>query len=139
MSTVNPLDEYTNVTVKYILVAFAYTEDACRTNIDAGVGPAGRVFTGSGCGKPAVVIVNDFVESKKKSFFISKYENDFSFYGSLTPSTTQMLGSLTITDRYGGYFPTFLSECTKQLQDVSETHVAFALRVFFIGTKTVDS
>jgi hypothetical protein len=56
----NPLDSFSNYTVKYVLVAFAYTEDACHTDIDAGVGEPGTIFSGGGCGKPAAVIINDF-------------------------------------------------------------------------------
>jgi hypothetical protein len=131
----NPLDQFSNYTVKYVLVAFAYTEDACLTDIDGSLGEPGTIFSGGGCGKPAAVIINDFAS---KIFSIDRYETDFSFYGSLSPSTTQMLGAIRIFDRYGGYFPTFLNDITQKLGGVSETHIAFSLRVFFIGTDSDD-
>lgn len=126
----NPLDQFNNYTVKYVLVAFSYTEDACMTTIDGGVGEPGTIFSGSGCGKPAAVIVNDFAS---KLFSIDRFESDFSFYGTQSPSTTQMLGAIRVFDRYGGYFPTFLHDVTQKLGGVSETHIAFSLRVFFVG------
>lgn len=126
----NPLDAFDNYTVKYVLVAFAYTEDAAKTNIDRGVGPPGTIFNGSGCGKPAAVIINDF---DSKLFSIDRFESDFNFYGSQSPTTTQMLGAIRVFDRYGGYFPTFLHDITSKLGGVSETHIAFSLRVFFVG------
>lgn len=133
----NPLDRFNNYTVKYVLAAFAYSEDACHTDIDGGIGEPGTIFSGTACGKPAVVIINDF---NSKLFSIDRFETDFSYFGSQSPTTTQMLGAIRIFDRYGGYFPTFLSDVTKKLgEDMSETHLAFVLRVFFVGVEKQSS
>lgn len=135
MSTPNPLDKFQYYTVQYVLCAFQYTEDACKTDIDGGVGGVGTMFNGDACGGNAAVIVNNFTDNGDTDFKITKLETDFSFYGSLSPSTTQMLGSVEIADRYGGYFPTFLKQMTEQIGDMSETHLAFSLRAFFISDK----
>lgn len=133
MST-NPLDKLQNIDVKYVLAAFAYTEDACHTKITPSLGSIGTRFSGESCGGPAVVIVNEF---KDPSYAIDLFETEFNYYSALAPTSTQMLGQIRISDRIGGRFPTFLKKCSEEL-GVSQTHMAFSLVVYFSGYLNVN-
>lgn len=135
MASQNPLDKLTNVQHKCILAAFAYTEDACKTDLGSGIGPSGTDFTGKACGKPAVVILNEFVDKK---YAVTHYESEFSYYSAISPTTTQMLGQILIADRIGGQFPNFIRKTAQKLQ-VSESHIAFSLRIFFMGADPQNS
>lgn len=126
----NPLDNYKNYQVKYILTAFAYTEDACLTDFGPKVGPPETVFSGEGCGKPAIVIVNQFENEK---YVIANYKSEFNYFSAISPISTQMMGELLISDRIGGEFPSFLRRAANIL-DVSISHMAFSLKIYFIGT-----
>lgn len=125
----NPLDELQNISVKYVLVAFEYTEDACQTDIGKGSGPPGTYFSGDACGKKACVIVNEFTDQR---YIIDKFESEFNFFSAISPTSTQMVGELRINDRIGGQFPTFLRKVAENL-NVSETHICFKLKTYFNG------
>lgn len=125
----NPLDKFKTYQIKYILVAFAYTEDACMTDFGPSIGPPETQFSGQACGKQAMVIVNQFENEK---YVITKYTSDFNFFSSISPTSTQMLGELLISDRIGGEFPSFLRRASQKLE-VSISHMAFSLKIYFIG------
>lgn len=129
--TSNPLDELIDVTAKFVIAGFAYTEDACKTDITPGLGEPGTIFSGAGCGKPAIVIVNEF---KTPAYTVDLYESEFNYYSVISPTSTQMLGQIRISDKIGGQFPSFIRDCAKKL-GVSQTHIAFSIVVFFTGYK----
>jgi len=125
----NILDKFENFNVKYILLGFSNTTDACSTNLGPDVGPPGTVFSGNGCGKSGIVIVNEFEDF---SYTIDNFQSEFNFYSDVSIKSTQMIAILTIADRLGGQFPTFLRDCAAAL-GVSETHIAFQLKIYFTG------
>lgn len=127
----NPILKYRSYTSKNILIAFSSTSDAVSTKIDYTLGSVGTVFNGSGCGKPAVVVVNEFVDH---TFTILNHENVYTFNSYLDNSTTSMTGSITLTDAVGGYFQNFLRENVAKKLGIAETHIIFALKTVFIGT-----
>lgn len=135
----NILDKFENFNVKYILLGFANTTDACSTKKGPDVGKTGTRFETTPCGKPGIVIVNEFEDF---SYTIDSFQSEFNFYSDVSIHTSQMVGELTIADRLGAQFPTFLRDCAAAL-GVSETHIAFQLTIYFVGynrdTTTVDN
>lgn len=127
--TQNILDKFENFNVKYILLGFANTQDACSTNKGPTVGEPGTMITGDSCGKPGVVILNEFADF---SYVIEGFQSEFNYYSNLQPTSTEMTGEIIISDRLGAQFPTFLRDCAKKL-GVSETHIAFQLKIYFVG------
>lgn len=130
MANQNILDKYENFNVRYILLAFASNLDASNTNKGPSVGKPGTVFSGDGCGKPAVVIINEFEEP---SYIVESFTSDFNYYSSITDISTQLTGEIQISDRLGSQFPTFLRECAQML-GVAEMHIAYQLKIYFVGT-----
>jgi lysozyme len=126
----NPLLKYRSYAIKNILVAFSTTSDAANTKIDYSVGKCGNQITGSGCGQPGIVIINEFVDD---TFIIYAHDNEFTFHSGFDQSTTSMTGALTITDAVGGYFQDFLRSQAKKL-NLSESHMIFALKTYVLGT-----
>lgn len=129
MDSQNILDKYENFNIRYVLLAFANTSDACNTDKGPSVGKPGTVFSGNGCGKQGIVVINEFEEA---SYVVEGFWSDFNYYSNINDISTQMVGELSISDRLGGQFPTFLRNCA-QLLDVSETHIAFQLKIYFVG------
>jgi lysozyme len=127
----NPLMRYRTYVVKNVLVAFQTTSDAVNTKIDYSVGKTGIQITGTGCGKPGIVVVNEFIDAR---FLIYNHTNEFNFHSFFDHSTSSMTGSITITDAVGGYFQNFLRDDVAAKLGVAETHLIFALKTFFIGT-----
>jgi len=131
----NPLLQYKSYTTKNILVAFTTTSDAVNTKIDYTLGETGTQFNGTGCDKPAIVVVNEFVDYK---FSIVNHQNEFSFHSFFDRSTSSMTGSLTITDSVGGYFQNFMRDQVAIKLGIAQSHVVFALKTWFIGTTKTD-
>lgn len=131
----NPMMQFRSYTSKSILVAFTTTSDAINTKIDYTLGSTGTQFNGTGCGKPAVVVVNEFIDYR---FSIVSHENEFSFHSFFDRSTSSMTGSLTITDSVGGYFQNFLREQVAIKLGVAQSHIVFALKTWFLGTTKDD-
>ena len=129
--TQNPIMKYRSYVIKNILVAFTTTSDAVNTKIDYTVGKCGTKLTGSGCGQPGIVVVNEFVD---QTFIIYAHENEFSFHSFFDLSTSSMTGSLTVTDAVGGYFQNFMRDQVATKLGISETHIIFALKTYIIGT-----
>lgn len=135
----NILDKFESFNVKYILLGFANTTDASTTKKGPEVGIPGTIFSGTSCGKPGIVIVNEF---KDFSYTIDSFQSEFNFYSDISIHSSQMVAELTIADRLGGQFSTFLRDCAAVL-GVSETHIAFQLKIYFVGnlknSSTVDN
>jgi hypothetical protein len=132
----NPLLSLRKYSVKHILVGFSTTSDAVNTKIDYTIGKSGTVITGTGCGQKAVVIINEFTD---KRFIIHSHMNEFNFHSFFDRSTTSMTGSITLSDLIGGYFQNFIRDQVATVLNVSQTHIIFALKTFFIGQDQNDT
>lgn len=128
----NPLNAFDTYSSKHILVAFKYTKDAEQTNISPTMGDPGTVITGKN-GGPGIVIANDFTFS---DFSINAVKWTSSFYGPLTATAGSCVGYIEITDRTGLYFTDFMKTQVIAKLGISEGHIVFALRTFFIGENT---
>ncbi len=127
----NPLNRFNTSTFKHMLVAFKYTEDAEQTNISPSLGSVGSTFTGKGAKGPGIVIVNEFDMS---DFIIYSAKWSLDFYGTLTKTCASCVGTLEITDRTGLHFIDFMKTTVVPKLGVSQGHIVFALRTFFIGS-----
>jgi hypothetical protein len=126
----NPLDQFDTYSVKHMLVAFKYTTDAEQTNIvpTLGVNPGDRITGASG--GPGVIIVNEF---SMTDFQINSARWTWNFYGPLTKTCGSCIGYVEITDRTGLHFIDFIKTKVTQILGVSEGHIVFVLRSFFLG------
>lgn len=129
----NPLLDLRKYQVRYILVAFSTTSDAVNTKVDYTVGNTGTVLTGTQSGQKAVVVVNEFTDSR---FMIYNHTNEFNFHSFFDRSTTSMTGSITISDMIGSYFSDFMKNIVAKTLDLSQTHIIFSLRTFITGTNS---
>ena len=124
----NPLLDFHSYSYKHILVAFQYSLDADTYTIGKNVGPEGEVISG-GCG-PGVVVVNEF---EGKRFYIRDAEWEHSFYSPCSPMISSNVGLIEIEEKIGMSFMDFMiNDVVPKLGDVSISHIAFALRTFFI-------
>lgn len=126
----NPLNQFNTTSVKHILVAFKYTEDAEKTDIVATMGTPGTAIVGTGVKGPGIVIVNEFSMS---DFAVNSVRWTNDFYGPITQTASSCVGVIEITDRTGLFFTDFLKTRVIPSLGVSEGHIVFALRTFFIG------
>jgi hypothetical protein len=126
----NPLNAFNATTVRHMLVAFKYTEDAEKTLITNTLGNPGETFVGSGCKGPGIVIVNEFNMS---DFTVNMVRWTWDFYGPRTSTVGSCVGIIEIADRTGMHFVNFMRTKVCSVLDVSEGHIVFALRTFFIG------
>lgn len=132
MSTpINPLSQFDTYTTKHILVAFKYTEDAEQTNITSTIGDPGKVITGAANKGPGIVIASDFSMS---DFVINSVKWTWDFYGPLASTCGSCVGYIELTDRTGLHFVDFMKTKVVPTLGISEGHIVFALRTFFIGT-----
>lgn len=129
-SSQNPLLGLRKYTIKYILVAFTNTTDAVNTKIDYTIGNSGDVITGTGCGQKAVVVINEFTD---KRFLVQSHMNEFGFHSFFDRSTSSMTGSITLSDSIGGYFQNFIKDDVATVLNISQTHIIFALKMYFNG------
>jgi hypothetical protein len=126
----NPLDIFETYSIKHLLVAFKFTESACKTVVPSIVKKLpGQQLEKSYCG-PAYVVVNEFEDKK---FFIKSMKNTFSYYSPINVSTTSMFGTLDIASQYNYEFPELLKQLTEKL-DMSISHMTFWLRTAFVAT-----
>src|SRR6185312_4138453 len=128
----NPLDIFDTYSTKHMLVAFKYTKDAEQTNITPIMGDPGTIITGKN-GGPGIVVANDFTFS---DFSINAAKWTHNYYGPLSPTASSCVGYIEITDRTGLYFTDFMKTLVIGKLGVSEGHIVFALRTFFIGENT---
>jgi hypothetical protein len=126
----NPLNKYASYSVKHVLVAFKYTEDAEQTNITPTMGDPGTVITGTAVKGPGIVIVNDFMNSE---FFVYSTSWTWDFYGPKNQTMGSLAGRIEITDRTGMNFVSFMKTAVLPQLGVSEGHIIYALRTFFVG------
>lgn len=126
----NPLNNFNSTSIKHILVAFKYTEDAEAAQLNPSMGNPGTTFIGKGCKGPGVVIVNEFTDS---DFNIYSASWKFNSFGPITQTAPSCLGMIEITDRTGLHFVDFMKTKVIPTLDVSEGHMVFSLRTFFIG------
>jgi hypothetical protein len=129
----NPFDQYETLNTKHLLLAFKYTESACKSRIpEMDVGVVGTVLEPPiiYCGK-AIVVVNEFMDNK---YFINNLSWTFSYYSPIEISTTSLLGNVQIASQINYEFPSFLAKVSEQL-DMSITHITWWLRTCFIGTR----
>lgn len=107
---INPLGVYPSYTVKHILVAFEYSQDAYTSRISQSVGKSGTMIDaselGGECGGKAIVVVNEFADTTAT---LTAANTNWSFFSSLTPTTTSYTGTLEISDRSGFLFTETLS------------------------------
>ena len=127
----NPLDEYNTTAARHVLVAFKYTVDAEQTKITPLLGGPGDIITGTATKSPAIVIANEFSGS---DFSIRNIQWTNDFYGPLTDTASSCIGYIQFADRTGLYFMDFLKTKATALLGVSEGHLVFALKTFFVGT-----
>jgi hypothetical protein len=131
----NPLNKFSSYTVRHVLVAFKYTEDAEKTPITATIGDPGTMITGTAVKGPGVVIANDFTQSE---FQIYSAEWTHDFYGPLTETCGSVIGHIEISDRTGMNFVNFMQTMVIPKLGVSEGHIVFALRSFFLGENITE-
>ena len=125
---INPLNKFNSTSLRHILVAFKYTEDAEKTPITYSLGNPGAVFSAKK--GPGIVIVNEFTGS---DFNIYSARWTWNFFGPLTATCSSCVGSIEIADRTGLHFPDFMKTRVIPALGVSEGHMVFALRTYFIG------
>lgn len=124
----NILDTYESYAVKHQLVAFEFTEAACKTKVRTyNIGKVGTQIPKCYCGK-AYIIVN---ELEDPTYFVNRLEWTFSYYSPIEQSSTALLGDLQITAQIGYEFPIFLANIAEKLQ-LSITHITFWLRTAFV-------
>lgn len=114
-----------------MLVAFKYTTDAEQTKITPLLGNPGDTITGAATGAPGVIIANEFSGS---DFSIESIRWSVDFYGPLTRTAGSCIGVIQFADRTGLYFMDFLKTKATALLNVSQGHMVFALKTFFVGT-----
>lgn len=131
----NPLGRFNTYVAKHVLMAFKYTADAEQTKITPGLGNPGDVIVGSGVKGPGIVVANDFTAS---DFNVYSANWTWNFYGALTQTACSCTGYIEITDRTGMHFVDFLKTKVIPALGVSQGHIVFALRTFFIGS-AIDS
>ena len=127
---VNPLDSYDTYSYKHMLVAFKYTEDAEHTTISPALGTVGQTFTGVATKGPGIVIANEFEQS---DFIIHSVKWAWDFFSPHSNMTPSCIGTLELTDRTGLHFINFMRTVVVPQLGVSQGHIVFALRTFFIG------
>lgn len=123
----NPLDYYVGYSIKHLLVAFEFTESACKTRVPTFVGKSGEALPVSHCGKN-VIIVNENVDTK---YSIPNLAWTFSYFSPLSTTTTAMVGNLQISSQLAGEFPMFMANIAETFQ-MSISHLTFWLRSTFI-------
>jgi hypothetical protein len=132
MSTpVNPLNQFNTSSVKHMLVAFKYTDDAEKTKIDPTLGNPGDIIVGAASKGPGIIIANEFTMS---DFTIYGLEWTYDFYGPISNTTSSVVGYIEITDRTGLHFVDFMKTKVIPTLGVSEGHIVYALKTFFVGT-----
>lgn len=123
----NPLDFYQGYIVKHLLVAFEFTESACKTKVPTLVGKSGEALPNSHCGKN-VIICNEFEDN---TYTINNLDWSFSYFSPLSPTTTALTGTLDINAQTPGEFIMFMANIA-QTFEMSITHLTFWLRTAFI-------
>jgi hypothetical protein len=126
VQTPNPLDEYTNIVIKHTLIAFQYSEDACKYKLKGNEGLPGQVFS-AGCGN-AVVIVN---EPETSEFDIINYKIVTDYYGPTALSTSFQGAEITVASSRFLSFIDFLNDKIAPILGVSVSHMSFVLRTQF--------
>jgi len=129
----NIFDQYETLNTKHLLLAWKYTEDACKTKVPTmGIGGPGSQLPKTHCqGGKAIVIVNELVDPR---YFINHVSWTFSYYSPIETSSTSMLGNIQIASQINYEFPTFIKNVTSEL-DMCATHITWWLRTCFIGSR----
>lgn len=127
----NLFDQYETLNTKHLLVAFKYTESACKTKVPTmGIGGPGTLLPKTYCGK-AIVVVNEMISDK---YFIDHLSWTFSYYSPIEMSTTSLLGNIQVASQINYEFPMFIAKIVEDL-DMSATHITWWLRTCFIGSR----
>lgn len=138
MNTLHPLSAYKNYTVKHILVAFQYSEDAYSAVLTPDIGGSGTHLTQNGwCGK-GIVLVNEFTDL---TVSVAYCETIWSFFSPISIKTSSYVGTMAIQDISGFMFADTLKDFADDL-NTSMHHLTVAWVPVFIGdgvTKVEDS
>ncbi len=123
----NPLDEYEGYSIKHLLVAFEFTESACKTKVPSLVGNVGNALPKSYCGK-TVILINELEDS---TYTVNKLDWTFSYYSPIATSTTALTGTLQVSSQIAGEFAMLLAKAAATFQ-MSITHLTYWLRTAFV-------
>lgn len=127
----NIFDQYETLSAKHLLVAFKFTEAACKTKVPTiGIGKPGTLLPKTYCGK-AIVVVNEMVDP---TYFINHLSWTFSYYSPIEVSSTALLGNVQVASKINYQFPIFMAKVADDL-DLSITHITWWLRTCFIGSR----
>ncbi len=133
----NPLIANSNITVKHVLLAYKFGEDACTHDITGNMGICGTVIkeTGGACNGPAIVVINELEDT---TFVLSSAETTWEFFSQFTPSTGTYMGWIEVRDRVGMLFANNLRTYCETL-GVALGHLTFAWKTFFIMEENTGS
>ena len=123
----NPLDFYEGYSIKHLLVAFEYTESACKTKVDGLVGKVGQALPNTYCGK-TVILVN---ELEDPTYFVNRLDWTFSYFSPIATSTTALTGTIQISSQISGEFIMLLATAASTFQ-MSISHLTYWLRTAFV-------
>lgn len=126
----NPLSVFDTHNVRHVLVGFQFSKDADEYKFTRNMGTEGTTVAG-GCGA-GVIIVNELSGTR---FSIEYAEWEYNFYSILDGMATSNIGQISIVENIPFTFMDFLyKNVLPKLGDVSLSHVAFALKTYFIGS-----
>lgn len=126
--SLNPLNNYRTYSVRHILVAYQYSQDAYVADITADIGVIGTKLIGTECGGKAVVLLNEFANTTASLRYC---ESVWSFFSPVNDRTTSYVGTMEIADRSGFLFADTLKKFTKDL-DTSVHHLTMVWRPVFV-------
>lgn len=127
MNILHPLASYKNYTVKHILTAFQYSEDAYSAVLTPDIGKSGTHII-SKCGK-GVVLVNEFTDL---TVSVAYCETTWSFFSPLSVKSSSYVGTMSIDDVSGFMFADILKDFADEL-NTSMHHLTIAWVPIFIG------
>lgn len=122
----NPLANAPTFTLRHVIVAFEYTEDAASADLRPDATDA--VITGKVCNGAHKVLVNEFADTAS---LVTDAIMDWLYFSPSHPKTTSYSGSITVKDSFGGVMANKLNTFAKDT-GVSIAHMAVAWRIFFI-------
>jgi hypothetical protein len=126
----NPLDDYEGYSIKHLLVAFEFTESACKTKVPSMVGKVGDALPKSYCGKN-VILIN---ELEDPLYSVNKLDWTFSYFSPISTTTTALTGTLQVSSQVAGEFVMLLAKAAATFE-MSVTHLTYWLRTAFVCRK----
>ncbi len=129
MNILHPLASYKNYTIKHILVAFEFSDDAYSATLTPDIGGSGTRISQNGWCGGAIVLVNEFTDL---SVSVAYCETVWSYFSPLSTKTSSYVGKMSIEDISGFMFANTLKEFADQL-NTSIHHLTIAWVPVFIG------